>query len=343
MADSRRILIMWKRGLRLSIFVLAAVLFLLPSAAAADTGRTELNQAVIDAAGGFPYTITAPGNYLLTGSLVVPASTDGVVLEASDVVIDLNGFSITGPFTCSTGSCAAGSGSAISPGLSVSYARTSTVRNGRVRGFGDNCVQLGNQARVDDLLVVECGRDGISVAGGSLVTNNRVLQTGEHGIAMSGTAHPAAYAHNTVGQTNLGGGSFVAVFGGRPAAGNSCEDQSCSPTGQRSFYLTTTIHDGAGAGAACDTGFHLAQLMELSDPSSLYYDGGRGHEHSGASGPPTGSNGWFVGGVNDNCSYYTTTTGSGRYGGFTGALGEAHWVATTVPCGSILNVWCIAD
>lgn len=53
-------------------------------------GRIEINQASVEAAGGFPFTITEPGSYVLTGPLTVPAETSGLVIATSNVTIDLN-------------------------------------------------------------------------------------------------------------------------------------------------------------------------------------------------------------------------------------------------------------
>jgi hypothetical protein len=45
---------------------------------------------------GFPVTLSLPGSYRLSGNLTVPAQTDGIVIQTSDITIDLNGFRITG-------------------------------------------------------------------------------------------------------------------------------------------------------------------------------------------------------------------------------------------------------
>ena len=54
------------------------------------------------AAGGFPYRITQPGNYKLTGNLTMPTTVSGNVsgtdvaigIASSHVSLDLNGFSV---------------------------------------------------------------------------------------------------------------------------------------------------------------------------------------------------------------------------------------------------------
>ena len=49
----------------------------------------------------------------------------------------------------------------------------------------------------------------------------------------------------------------------RALGGNSCDDGACSPTGNRSFYLTQSIHEGNTPGSACDAGFRVAQISDL--------------------------------------------------------------------------------
>ena len=54
-------------------------------------GTVLINQSTV-MGGGFPYHITQPGSYRLSGNLVVPALTNGIVIAASHVTLDLNGF-----------------------------------------------------------------------------------------------------------------------------------------------------------------------------------------------------------------------------------------------------------
>ncbi len=60
-------------------------------------GVIEINQAAVNAAGGFPFVINTPGSYRLTGNLTVPAETTAIQIAASQVTLDLNGFAILGP------------------------------------------------------------------------------------------------------------------------------------------------------------------------------------------------------------------------------------------------------
>lgn len=299
--------------------LLAVIVASLAAASASASGRIELNQTIVDAVGGFPYAITEPRNFVLTGPLVVPANTDGLLLWTNEVVIDLNGFSISGPETCTPGACSAGIGSAIRGVSGIAHANRTTLRNGIVRGFGSTCVQLGAQARVEGLLVLDCGRFGVSVSNGSLVNDNRVIGTGEEGILLSGTAHPPVFGGNTVASSGLADPTAPAVSGGRASASNSCADDTCgAPDTRRSYYLTTTAVQGDDATTACDPGFHMASFWELRDPSVLRYDATRGPVTLDAGeGPPTGINrrGWVR----------TGAPGSAT----TGAAGEANCNAWT--------------
>jgi len=72
-----------------------------------------------------PFTITQPGSYYLTGNVSVgTAASSAIVISASNVTLDLNGFTIS-----SSTPIGAGSGVFIDP-----PSRAVTVRNGRIQG-----------------------------------------------------------------------------------------------------------------------------------------------------------------------------------------------------------------
>lgn len=340
--------------------LLIILLALTAPVALAGDGRLELNQAAVDAAGGFPYAIGEPGNYVLTGSLVVPADTDGFVLSTSGVVFDLNGFSISGPVVCSAGSCSVGSGMAIRGFSGTGHAHDTTVRNGFIRGFGNNCLRLGSGSYVTELRVSDCGRSGISVAHGSLVTHNRVSRTGERGISLAGTT--AAYGHNTVLDADLAGGDFGAISGGRATDGNLCDDGSCSATRLRKYYLTEEAYTGNETLSACSAGFHFAAFREILQPTVLLYASelGRTAADSG-SGPPQTGGGWVRTGNHAsgsttpgvaNCEAWTSSQldENGTWAILrtfwapTAPTGiEPHWDVGVIDCDAAIGVWCVED
>src|SRR5262245_13742910 len=136
--------------------LLLVSLLLLPSLSHAADGRIEINQARALAGGvtaadtpGFPVTLGAGGSYVPTSGLVVAdPNLDAIEFTADGVTVDLNGFELQGPITCSgsgsTLTCGAGTGRGVD---GQSRARE-TVMNGRVRGFGGGGVILGSSVQV---------------------------------------------------------------------------------------------------------------------------------------------------------------------------------------------------
>jgi len=121
------------------------------SPALAADGVIEINQARADAGGvtpgdapGYPVTLSRPGSYLLTSSLLVASpNLTAIEITSDDVSIDLNGFKLVGPATC-TGfgaslACApAGSGA----GIFANARDGISVRNGFVGRFPSGGVIL---------------------------------------------------------------------------------------------------------------------------------------------------------------------------------------------------------
>lgn len=143
--------------------VLASTLLCAAAVANADLGALEINQACV-AEGcfpgdgpGFPVTLTASGNYALTGNLVVEeVGRSAIFVDADDVRINLNGFTISGPNSCdfTTLSCAPGGGAG---GIHVrSDSKNHHISNGHVKGFGSYCIGLGHNSFVKDVSASDC-------------------------------------------------------------------------------------------------------------------------------------------------------------------------------------------
>ena len=167
---------------------------------AAD-GVIEINQASVEAAGGFPFEISESGSYKLTGNLEVDdADTTAIWVRASYVTVDLNGFSITGPVLCDAdGSCPErGDGAGVwagaallgdddvisPPGENQNQAPIPVgveVRNGVVSGMGHTGVGRIRDGRVEAVRAISNGRNGISVRGG-LVKGCVASRNGVNGI-----------------------------------------------------------------------------------------------------------------------------------------------------------------
>lgn len=338
--------------LRSLLLVLTSVsmLFALPTATHADEGAVEINQTCALLTGcapgdapNYPVTPTAGGSFVLTSNLVVTSSNDGVVLPANST-LDLNGYSIEGHVTCPLGQCpnaSAGSG-VVAGGLSV-------VVNGRISGFGLDCVQTGVASRVEDLRVAECARHGINAGSGSFVAGNRIEAIGQSGInfslALVGDT-PSLYESNAIGSTGS-----ASVVNGRASGPNSCPDQKCGTTGKRLYYLTIGTQSGATADTACASGFHFASLWEIHDTTLVEYDTTRGLVPTATTqGPPFLTPGWIQG-MGTSCNAWTSSssavTGSSAeiiQSSFLGGLEDViPWDIDSQTCNQLLPSWCVQN
>jgi hypothetical protein len=167
-----------------------------------------------------PFTITASGNYKLTGNLTADG-TDGIDVNASNVVIDLNGFSIT----------QSSAGNAI--GVYDLSSGNVVVQNGTISGFlagvsfgngpsSGNCVAQNLQvfcaapmlAYSSDCLVEDCfligngaesGNVGIVIGGSnSQVQNCHISQFDVGVISIEPTATGSAFIHNYISGCMVG-------------------------------------------------------------------------------------------------------------------------------------------
>jgi len=174
-------------------------------------GVVLINQATVVASGGFPYQITQPGSYRLSSDLVVSGSTNAINITTSNVTLDLNGFTITGP-------------GAYSGVYGISDNGTSPVaiaiRNGSLSGwtFAVN-LSTCNYCSVQQLSV-HGGGSGIYAGTGALISGN-ILTGGNGGTAIS-TGPDALITADTVSgfATGIQAGANSTVSG-NASAGNS--------------------------------------------------------------------------------------------------------------------------
>jgi hypothetical protein len=116
----------------LVLFVAAVLVSVI---AFAVDGTVLINQSTVTAAGGFPYKITQPGSYKLSGNLTVPLDLDGIDVLADGVSIDLNGFAIVGPGVFPT----------LSVGIKADDRRHIRITNGTITGMS-TCIQIKGAA-----------------------------------------------------------------------------------------------------------------------------------------------------------------------------------------------------
>ena len=207
------------------IIVLLIILCLFVPTVHASDGVFEINAdcAVFGCfdgdTGGYPVTITNPGSYRLTGNLTT-GSTNQTLIEvtSSDVGIDLNGFSLLGPVTCS-GTVLSCSGSGSGVGIDALNQDNISVRNGTISGMGNIGLIAGRFARVESLTVSENGASGIQVfAPGAMLHRITASENGDDGVALG---LGASYLMDSTLFNNADQGVFGGFCGNVLMAGNN--------------------------------------------------------------------------------------------------------------------------
>jgi hypothetical protein len=129
----------------------------------ADDKMVLVDQAAVQAAGGFPYRITKPGSYRLSGNLRVPAAANGIVIDASNFSLDLDGFEII---------CAGGQNAGIWSDFSTVLYSNISVKNGNVMGCWSGIdLSETNYATAETLTVSNYGVVGIRLNFGAIRKN----------------------------------------------------------------------------------------------------------------------------------------------------------------------------
>jgi hypothetical protein len=194
----------------LVILIGAALLFSAP--AFAIDGQVLINQATVLAAGGFPYKITQPGSYKLSGNLVVAGNTDGIDINANNVVLDLNGFTISGPSTSVSSSS----------GVNIST-NSATIKNGSVVAFSNGLFQKSSTGGIVEDVHASNNSVGIVVNAGIV---RRCTATGNvYGIIVGYNGDPTtsgAVVENSIASSNTFAGieSYFSVITGNVINGN---------------------------------------------------------------------------------------------------------------------------
>jgi hypothetical protein len=154
-------------------------------------------QTVIGAS-KFPIAITRSGSYILKRNLVPPINITAIEIQADNVSIDLNGYSIIG-----------------TPNIPNVWAIHSTstgviLRNGQVSGL---CIGLGKNALVEDIVALNCSSsDAIDVGSNSSVLRSQALKGNLSGIVCVGQGNNCLFADDVAisnpqnGITCLGSG-----------------------------------------------------------------------------------------------------------------------------------------
>ena len=113
-----------------------------------------------------PYNIAVSGSYYLTDNLFGTAGQTGITVSASDVTIDLDGFTLAG-------GPGAVNGIILTPGT-----KTVNIRNGTVRGWGGSGIVAGGAANsvFESLSLVGNSTYGIVVGGDAADASNNIIR-----------------------------------------------------------------------------------------------------------------------------------------------------------------------
>ena len=185
---------------------------------------------------GFPVTITESGSYRLTSNIIVSSPIVTIIaVNADNVSIDLNGFSLIGPTVCS-GSTVTCTNTGPGDGIDASNNDNVIVRNGTVRGMGDAGIRARNNAIVEEMILTSNGGPGLAAGGftsGGLFRRLTVTVNGGPGV---GAAFGNHYLMDSVVTNNGDFGVFSIFCGNVLMSGNDNGDNctaiapnQCSP------------------------------------------------------------------------------------------------------------------
>ena len=207
-----------------TVLLLGNVLFS-PQCEAVD-GVVEINQVRAQAGEvtpgdtpGFPITISQTGSYRLTGNLTVTdPDLTGVDITAPGVTIDLNGFTIQGPTSCS-GNPPTCTPAGLGSGFRIT-ASDAAVRNGTLRGFPDRGIFAdgSNQLRVEDLHIEQNGWTAIAGANMAIIQRNTITRNRTSGIEL---ATRSVVIDNIIAENGFAG---ISVNGESVIRGNIVQD-----------------------------------------------------------------------------------------------------------------------
>lgn len=143
------------------------------------------------------FLISAPGSYYLTTNIIGASSEYGIEITASDVSLDLNGFSMIAPATANSG-------------IIVFSGTTNTViRNGIINGWSslnEGIFSEANNITIENMSISGAGTDIACLGPGGAIQNCAVSLAGEYGIYIAGPGYlvngNTCFGNNTVNEAN---------------------------------------------------------------------------------------------------------------------------------------------
>ena len=142
-------------------------------------------------AADLPLTITQRGSYYLVEDINTAGGGIQVSKATDDVTIDLEGFTLSG-----------------GTGVGIRIWLSGEVRNGRVKGWTGDCMNLGSGSRVVDVIAEGCGGGGIVIGQSGLVFDSTAINNTGNGISTA--CHSMVLNSNAT--SNLSNGILVACY-----------------------------------------------------------------------------------------------------------------------------------
>jgi hypothetical protein len=193
-----------------------------------------------------PFTISQPGSYYLTTNLVAVSGDSGIFIQANNVTLDLNGFSMLGNasaffaiiinddanITVRNGTISDWS---VEPGI-YNIGRHVVLEHLNLSGNwqGLNCA---NDTVIRDCVVSDSGVDGIVLGNNSTVTGCLVQSNAFNGISVQGNG-------NIISGNNFCGNNTSSSFGvsaiNVTGSYNRVEDNHVTGTGSQGFGISVT-------------------------------------------------------------------------------------------------------
>lgn len=165
-------------------FVVCAALAVAAVPVHASDGVIEINNASVLAGGGFPLVIANSGSYRLTSNLVVAGATGAIVANVDNVTIDLNGFTVAGPVSCTHDGGDPGTVTCVGGPAGIGISGAAVVRNGTVRGFSTGITNRNGQSLTLDRVTVKSNaQDGAHPGEERLLATDSIFAlNGDDGI-----------------------------------------------------------------------------------------------------------------------------------------------------------------